>query len=861
MAQPIGNNLYFDGDDDIVDAGQDLKLRPDFITIEFWIKASREDLNSYEELIRNRRNGKGYMLTFNNENTDGTGNNAPDTGFGLRMGVGGLEAPGEWSNAIHTNDGYFDGVTWHHMAFTYDGTSLKNYVDGVFHSENNVGIGNPIDYERASGDGEAGGVVTIDDLSGFKVGGGDFIWQGDETNSRIRIDEIRVWNKALNGSELSAMMNYEIEEGSGGNVKLVGTSTEVSTLSYCDDLILYYTFDDDNPDEGGAPRVDDSSCNNFDGSYNGGIDGTNVGDVNCSGVAEWKGNGVDDNYLTETNWKEVNNRNITPNNTNNNVVAVKTTRTDDPQFRGTNEELSYCRVYVKNTSTNLGAHFTSNVTMGGLTAGFMKVYAGANFAVDFDKFANVGYLENKGGIVVTQKGRMELTRTDKIFLNEGTFKIESGEEGTGSLLSRHVIGGHDFEIQRYIEFTASAEDNKDYRWHLVSSPIKNATSNVFYMHYLHSFEEQNNAYSELVPVDIPMGVGQGYAAKMTVYDTGNRDDANRASVNPVLYNGIPNTLFVKQPVTTITDGWNLLGNPFTSPIDLNKFLALNNTRIDNSIYFIIDDGQWGVYPTPDGGDEYKNLPMGQGIYVHATQQKDVFFSVDQQVHDNKDTFHKKETEPAKNMFILKATVKGVEDKAYYVKDNSASFGFVGSEDAFKILAWSDAPNVFFTVNDEQAAISKEPTTESATVGFSCAVDAEQVVLSVDNVEGFDNLILEDKNTGDFVNLTEESYTFDYSKNDDDERFVLHFADNLLSNENENTNNVSISTLNDMIVVNNANFNDVTINVYDIMGSLRISNEYQSLSDYTEIQTQLDKGVYIVILKHANGEIKKKIIIN
>ncbi|MCK5788855.1 MAG: LamG domain-containing protein, partial [Chlamydiia bacterium] len=246
---PIGNNLYFNGIDEYVDAGHDPKFRPGYITVEMWVNPLT--LNEGDELLRNYsdNNSKGYIFTFNNNK--------------LRFIIG-ENNPG--SPSVTLTEG------WQHIAGTWDGTWLTIYRNSVFVERKKpkndwfYGLGTiisgPIDYG------------TVANPSHLRIGGGaGWLSEG-------RIDEVRIWNKALTQTQISAMMNYEIMNGVGGSVQLVGTSTIISGLNFCTNLNVYYQFNETNSS---SKDVLDSSCKlpKLNGGYVN-IDDSNIGDSDAN---------------------------------------------------------------------------------------------------------------------------------------------------------------------------------------------------------------------------------------------------------------------------------------------------------------------------------------------------------------------------------------------------------------------------------------------------------------------------------------------------------------------------------------------------------------------------------------------------
>ncbi|MDD5193965.1 MAG: LamG domain-containing protein, partial [Candidatus Nanoarchaeia archaeon] len=82
------------------------------------------------------------------------------------------------SNIVNDNQ-------WHHITETYDGTTAKLYVDGIFAGDSN----------------SANGDITYTGLNSFKIGKIDSSTLSISNWSGL-IDEVKVWNRALTDSEI-----------------------------------------------------------------------------------------------------------------------------------------------------------------------------------------------------------------------------------------------------------------------------------------------------------------------------------------------------------------------------------------------------------------------------------------------------------------------------------------------------------------------------------------------------------------------------------------------------------------------------------------------------------------------------------
>uniref|UniRef100_UPI0012FD3385 LamG-like jellyroll fold domain-containing protein n=1 Tax=Confluentibacter citreus TaxID=2007307 RepID=UPI0012FD3385 len=165
------SQIDFDGIDDYV-TFKDNYDRTGPFSIEMWVKP--EDLIGTQSILSKR--------------------NANDlsTGYDLRLNGNSVEF--HWdNNSISSNA--IDATTWHHIAVTFNGSTYKLYMNGV---------------EKASANGSA---PTPNDMECI-LGATD--QANNPPNKPVNyyhgwIDELRIWNKALDVEHIHQMMNQEIK--------------------------------------------------------------------------------------------------------------------------------------------------------------------------------------------------------------------------------------------------------------------------------------------------------------------------------------------------------------------------------------------------------------------------------------------------------------------------------------------------------------------------------------------------------------------------------------------------------------------------------------------------------------------------
>jgi len=174
--------------------------------------------------------------------------------------------------------------------------------------------------------------------------------------------------------------------------------------------------------------------------------------------------------------------------------------------------------------------------------------------------------------------------------------------------------------------------------------------------------------------------------------------------------GVPNTGTVSLPVTYTsggTRGWNLVGNPYPSPISWNSG-AWTKTNIDNAIY-LWDPlmGKAGSYYTyvngvaSDGRTNGDIIPSFQGFFVKANAASPLLQTAEAIKTGTAHTQNFR-TESISDLLRLKLTYDNSLDYAVLYLQDGATKGFDKDFDALKLMG--SEVNLFTAANLEAYSI-------------------------------------------------------------------------------------------------------------------------------------------------------------
>lgn len=318
-------------------------------------------------------------------------------------------------------------------------------------------------------------------------------------------------------------------------------------------------------------------------------------------------------------------------------------------------------------------------------------------------------------------------------------------------------------------------------FHLFCLPFSGGIANAsptFDLAYLDKYVESGGAWTRLTNVD-PVESGRGYSinylSDKTLSFIGALNKVNQV-FGPLSYTGA---------ATGYGPGWHLLGNPFTSAVNLTGFTSDN---VDSYIY-VWNGSQYLTGPSQkpnEGSYTYGTLtgnivPAMQGFFVHATADAaSLTIPLTARVHSTQPFYKSAEAAP-KDALFLTVEGNGYNDKAIVAFNPEATAGFDNRFDAYKLFGISAAPQLYSILPGNIATVNSLPsvaTTERVPLGLKVG-NANTYTLTVSGIGSFDASVpisLVDTKLGITQDLRLNStYSFTAAPGDAENRFNLSFA--------------------------------------------------------------------------------------
>lgn len=400
----------------------------------------------------------------------------------------------------------------------------------------------------------------------------------------------------------------------------------------------------------------------------------------------------------------------------------------------------------------------------------------------------------------------------------------------------------------------------------------------------YDYETSSDDFSLIDPLTTVFSPGKGYLIRAR-----NNHVANNGTNAPATwlgnFVGVPNKGDISIPLSTGSQGYNLVGNPYPSVISAELFIDENISNIEPTIHFwrrrnnITGEGDTGSFyavynpfggTAPSESSEEPNsfIQVGQGFLVQAIASE-LNFTNEMKVQDN-----------FENQFFRSSNLNEIEKHRIWLNltNNNGLFsqllvgygeGATNEKDRFDGLYINDSSVALTSlINNEEYTIQAKALPfsieDTIPLGFK-VVSAGEYTISISKMDGLFQagqlVYLEDTFTATIHNLSASDYTFSAESGDFKNRFVLRFTNETLSIDQPlNANAVAVFVKDNSININTGNSEMQTIVVYDIQGRKLFEQNEVNNSEFTINTLAKSNQVLILQIKDQNNNsITKKLV--
>lgn len=514
------------------------------------------------------------------------------------------------------------------------------------------------------------------------------------------------------------------------------------------------------------------------------------------------------------------------------------------------------RTSLANSDVTIKSGASAIVYGTGITVKSITVEAGGSLELyDDAQLTITNNLVNSG--TVTAKAGSQLTVSGNL-TQSGTFTLKSDGTGkvpvanpSGSLIVSGTVTGS-ISVERFIAGHNNVDGDG---WHYIASPVDYFTvsgsdfeptgsSDLYY------WDEVNYLWKNYEASAFDLVKEKGYLCAYT-------NDATKT------FSGNPNNSDVSISGLTLTansgdptdNGWNLIGNPFTSAIEWNKTggsFSLSNVAPTAKIY---DEsiGNWddvvqdGIIPAMNGFMVQVTTGTGSLIIPAGARKHDA-------------TAWYKNSEEMMKLYVSGGT-NDYADNVYIRFNNEASEAYDSQFDSHKLYGVAEAPQLFTRIGDHKFStntLADANTERALDMDFKAGTSGEYTIEVLENTLSNDaSVYLQDKVTGQMIDLlVNDSYTFNAEVGDAEDRFKLHFGATGVEEIQKEALQAYVSG--DQLYILGEE-GSAELSIFNIQGQ-QLLQEQVELNNHYSRTLSLENGIYLLSLQTENKTKTTKVII-
>jgi hypothetical protein len=344
------------------------------------------------------------------------------------------------------------------------------------------------------------------------------------------------------------------------------------------------------------------------------------------------------------------------------------------------------------------------------------------------------------------------------------------------------------------------------------------------------------------------------------------------------FTGIPNNGTLSITMSTAADGYNAVGNPYPSALNIDKFLNDNSANINGTLWFwrkrneATNTTSYSTCTTAGitGGNvhPYQNdnfISVGQGFIVKASSTTLNFTNTMREANNQKQFFKTKQVE-RNRIWINLSNNNIIVNQMMLAYMTGATQGIDPAIDGKYFNDSQTALNSL--IDNEEFAIQGRALpfdgTDVVPLAFKATISGNYTI-SIDHADGLfangQDVYLFDSKTGTETNLATSSYSFVAESGVDNARFSLKYQKTLGKNQSVlNDNNVLIYKNKGTFYVKAGDETISNIKVYDIQGKkvAELKNLNANLVPIKDLKA-INQVLVFEISLQENKVITKKVV--
>jgi hypothetical protein len=488
----------------------------------------------------------------------------------------------------------------------------------------------------------------------------------------------------------------------------------------------------------------------------------------------------------------------------------------------------------------------------------------------------------KGTAQVTIPTNYNVTLSGALIVeNGGSFTLENNanliQSGSGNPNTGNIKSKRDSSPLYLLDYT------------LWSSPVENqnlynfspdTVPNRFYI-----YDEPTDQYNTISSGN-NFTIGRGYLIRVP-----RTFSPTTPSIFTGIFTGKPNSGDITYGMSKSLNGFNAVGNPYPSQINVHNFIDANIANIQGTLYF------WRKRNNPlatsyatltklayasnsaaggDTGSTYFNtsttpaanwvINVGQGFFVQAKSASNlVFTNAMRRGTNNGNQFFRTSTnlvdEP--NTFKLNLTsTNGVFSQMVLGYSPEYTLGVDDGIDGFNI---NSTNYLCSSIEGAAYVIQGRPEFSSTdVVPLQYKIEnADQYSIAIEQLSGVfatQDVFLKDKLTNTIHDLKSGPYDFGSESGNFKERFEVVYENPLAVNQNTfNENNVVVYKQNQELVINTGKIPMSNVKVYDIRGRLLINKDRIDATQLRLFTGTTQEVLLVKITSDAYGTVTKKVV--